>query len=818
MRVLELNQIAYTYPGSSRASVSEFVLRVAPGAIVALLGPNGSGKSTVGRVASGSLLCQAGSVAVDGVPLDECRAGTAVGYVRQDPLSQFVAPTVFEEVAFGPSNLGLAWDEVERRAREALEMCLLGGYERRLVSELSGGEQQRLALAGVLALRPRYLVLDEVTSQLDEWSREEIRLLVRRFADNGVGIMMITHDPEDIEDADECVYMREGHIVNDAHLSDAFFGDAQRASGADSLACRPACSAGAPFASVSHASQQVEREWQDLEEPSRISSGMETSGAPAALGGTMRVPAALVADSVGVHRGDSRVLADVSLRCGPGEILLVAGPSGSGKSTLAHVFAGLLAPDSGSVSCDEGPVEPRSVGLCLQRPEDQVFCNSVLEDVALGPLNRGLSQRQAEDVAREALRRLDVSSDLWGVAPLSLSGGQRRRVALAGILALQPGAFVFDEPTVGLDAEATGLLLRVITELAREGHPVVVVSHDLADWLGVATSAALLAEGRVVWQGSATALAENPGLLLEAGLLPPRALRTPEMTALSYGEQKRHAGLAGGQGAFRPRERQPAGMLAGLGRYANLDTPLHRLDARVKLGLLLCVTVAVFGLRSPWALAAAALLVVACARLACIGWKSLVGGLKPMAVVLAFSLVANALVVDGSADLALVGTVGISASGLVRGCMAVGRIAVLVGASLVFCTTTSSSELVGSLVAIMSPLDRCGVPVADLSMALSIALRFIPLCAEELLRLRDAQRARGIDFDSGGLARRVERWASVLVPLVVALVRRANDLSCAMRERGYAGASMTRPSRALRWVDVVVLLGGIAACVAACMG
>lgn len=250
-----------------------------------------------------------------------------------------------------------------------------------------------------------------------------------------------------------------------------------------------------------------------------------------------------------------------------------------------------------------------------------------------------------------------------------------------------------------------------------------------------------------------------------------------------------------------------------LGSYVAADTPLHRLDTRVKIVLLLAATVALFLTGQPVMLFVMGAGVVALARLGGVSARSLLQALKPTAFILAFSLVANAFVLDGTADVTLVGPVGVTWAGLLRGAVAVGRIIVLVGASFVVTSTSTSTAVADALASLMAPLGRVGVPTGDIAMVVSVALRFIPLTAEELVRIRDAQRARGVDFEAGSVVVRVRRWLSVLTPLVVALFRRADDLAQAMRERSYRGEGRTRFERPLRRTDVCVLVVGLVASV-----
>lgn len=169
------------------------------------------------------------------------------------------------------------------------------------------------------------------------------------------------------------------------------------------------------------------------------------------------------------------------------------------------------------------------VGLSFQRPEDQLFCDAVESDVAYGPLNLGLSEKEALGRAHAALGRLGVGPQRFGVSPLELSGGERRRVALAGIVALDPGAYVFDEPTAGLDGDGRSFLHELVASLVAQGAPVVVVTHDVGEWLGEATKVALLRDGWLAWSGLACDLATSSTPFARAGLDAPLSVRLREV-------------------------------------------------------------------------------------------------------------------------------------------------------------------------------------------------------------------------------------------------------------------------------------------------
>lgn len=906
LRLIEVRSASFAFDGSERPVVRDVSLKVLPGEILALVGANGSGKSTLAGLVKGSLVPTDGAVTVDGFDAASREAWPLVGCVRQDPTSQIVSSQVYDEVAFGPRNLGLPPCEVNERVHEALGVCRLSDVAGRSVDELSGGERQRLALAGVLALHPRYVILDEATSQLDTQGRLMFMRMVRGLAREGVGILMITHALAEVAEAHRVALLEKGALAWEGDPSELLeSGDLleRRALAHDPFAQVLQVSVGAGFIPrpasdlVDDLGDFLQRHSTDQElvgavlaEPKDLAKWgkaaeaavgatgtpdqvvhMNEAAATAGLGGEVprlrekgelrqAADATLAVQQVTVRYAaeENPALSDVTLRVDPGSIVLVAGASGSGKSTLARVVAGVLAPQEGEALLGGRAVRPGQVGLSFQRVEEQVFCSTVLEDVCYGPRNRGLAE---EDVRREAARSLHllgVDEGLWGRSPLELSGGQRRRVALAGILALEPGAYVFDEPTAGLDGEARVLLHDVVRRLAAAGNPVAVISHDLDEWLDVASRVVLLRQGRVVFDGPAGTCRVSEEPFRRAGLVPPPLVRLRAGLASRgrSGAPSERSGTGtcnppdgianpasgadgssrGSQESIRAQEPQTGDTEAGLGRegarpqtqrvhrpsalplgiYLSTGSPVHNLDARVKVLLVLVLTVAAFAAHTPLQIAVLLALVLACQRAAGVPGSSLAGALKPTLVVLLFVLLANALRLDGTADFALVGALGLSTGGLARGLVAVGRIVVVVGGVLVVSSTTTGPRIADALGALLAPLGHLGAPVDDWSMVLSVALRFLPASVATFWEVRDAQRARGTDFDEGSVGKRLGRWTAVLVPMVVALFQKAADLAQAMRDRCYGYGPRTQDRHGLRLRDVAVLVAGVALLAIAC--
>lgn len=510
--MIRARDIRYRYPGSSRDALSGVSLDVASGELVVLLGANGSGKSTLCRLLARSLELRCGSIEVDGRNLQDSTHDGCVGYVRQDPESQFVAPIVFDEVAFGPCNLGLPAEEVRKRVHGALDDCCLSGFEDRAVDTLSGGEKQRLALAGVLAMHPRYLVLDEVMSQLGDASRSSLRGVLRGLANRGVGILLVSHSPQEAAYADRVVVLEAGRLVWEG-TPNLLFADEGRASrvfpgsrlssalavlvkdGCDLSGCRTVDQLASFAREACHRHELLDL----LRVGSRRAASCPGGAAPSSSGLSLR--------EIQLNLGGAQILDDVSIEIPSRHLTLVIGPSGAGKSTLARVATGILEPDAGSITLAGKPVVRGAVGLALQRPEDQLFLNSVLEDVEFGPVNLGASREEARHRAQRSLKLLKVPEDLWPRSPFQLSGGEKRRVAIAGVIAMSPAALVLDEPTDGLDASCRTILINAVRDLADQGRSVIVVSHDVGEWVYAADDVVLLEGGRIRWRGTPSELA-----------------------------------------------------------------------------------------------------------------------------------------------------------------------------------------------------------------------------------------------------------------------------------------------------------------------
>lgn len=919
-------------------------LCVERGEVVALIGHNGSGKSTLGRLVCGTQLPQSGAVCVDGastanVP-GRALVRRLVGYVGQNPADQTVSTIVSDELAFGLWNIGCAEGEIAERVASSLDAVGLAGFEDREVPSLSGGELQRLVLASVLSMEPGYLVLDEVTSQIDSTFRSQFRGLVARLAERGVGVVLVTHDPLEVLSCNRVLVLDAGKVIwsgapgsllvdyrdlwdrvlppngySDAlrsAVADGFdlaggFAPAQLATWLRSFRADGCAGAGSLLdagrdsysASVfgrdsdAQASQNGDfspdkganvRILPDNEGRVRIApengldvrvmpenasgSSITSDGAGAfsatsgngrgAEGEPSHEASSLAFSHVSIAYENADVLNDISLLIPSGRVTLIAGRSGAGKTTLACLAAGLTKAQSGSVLLGGTAPAPGEVALAFQNPEQQLFLETVEHELAFAPRNLCCSEDEVARRVSEAASQLEIK-ELLPSDPFCLSGGQARRVALASILTLGPRAVVLDEPTAGLDAPARSALHRLVQDIACKGLPVLVVSHDLEEWLAIADQVILLADGTIAWQGTPDALASDIDAFARAGLEPPESWQLREL--LVKAEKRDSAGVNGatsvetaaqGQEAAAARGPEagaawgpegsvaqgPEGSVAqgpratvarelkGVatqepsshgpkvaarpGRKDTAGRGLEGVDARVKVILLLVATAALFAARAPWALAMWAMLCLLVLRASGIGGRAVARALKPVALLFAFIVCANLVSCDGSADVAIAGSVGISTVGAARAATAVARIIMLVCLALSVAESTTPTKLAHACTSLMRPLGHIGVPIEDVGLVLSMALRFIPVVSEEAGRIRLAQRARGVNFDERSVLRRVRAWAAVLTPLVVGLFRRADRVAESMDARCYGQRSSGKHRRVpLQPADKLVLLGGL---------
>lgn len=578
--MIECRGVSFSYDGATPA-LDGVNLNIEDGEFFCILGGNGSGKSTFAKHLNALLQPDAGTVRINGMDASDPELvydiRSTAGMVFQNPDDQLVATLVEDDVAFGPENLGVPSAQIAQRVREALKGVGLVGFERHETHALSGGQKQRVALAGVLAMEPRVLILDEASSMLDPRGRKGLMKACHALHERGMTIVMITHFMEEAAEADRVAVFRAGHV--------AMLGTPEEIlTRADELAqlnldmpasCRlgrslrakgvPVCAQVREADMVAEIAQAY-AEWSGADiagQPSASDSHVIDNGSSAADGIAASEPVIEISHlshSYSLSARERRrwrkrstttdasskqalwgndpnspwALRDVTLTVRRGEFLGLAGHTGSGKSTLVQHLNGLIRPQEGSVCAlgldlsnkkDAAAVKAK-VGVVFQYPERQLFAETVAQDVAFGPRNLGLPQ---DEVARRVASSLArVGLDLAAIgdkSPFELSGGQQRRVAFAGVLAMEPEVLVLDEPMAGLDPAARRDFLGLIGRLHREGLTVVMVSHSMDDLANCCDCIVVMNEGAVFAEGTPAQVFSRADELKSIGLGVPAAQR-----------------------------------------------------------------------------------------------------------------------------------------------------------------------------------------------------------------------------------------------------------------------------------------------------
>jgi energy-coupling factor transporter ATP-binding protein EcfA2 len=562
-KIVSLKDVTFSYKGSKRQALRGVSLDVKEGECVAILGPTGAGKSTLACVINGTVPRfiegkLTGDVVVDGqIPnnVGTAQMASRVGLVFGDPDTQLFGMTVEEDVAFGPANLGFDYETIMERITRAIEDMRLQGLEQRAPHRLSGGQKQATAIAGVYAMLPKIMVLDEPTSMLDPEGKARVFSIIRDLNKSfGMTIILIEQEVDDIlELADRVFVMKSGEFVLGGTPEEVFaavdelkevgirvpsivefgnligsdktpFSVEEAVSTVKSGAWRNAQDQGKPGLSRdSHASADaMPSEGRDREVSVSSESTQDTAPILEAVDLEFRYP-------LGV-----KALDGASLEVYPGEFVAIVGQNGAGKTTLTRHFNGLLRPSAGDIRLFGKSVldEPTAslcatVGYVFQNPDEQLFCDTVEDELRFGPMNIGMDKDRMEESVRDIL--LDIGLDKYRqVWPRYLTKGERQRLALASVVAMEPEILIVDEPTTGLDWLESLQILDYLERLRKEkGKTILIITHDMNIVSLYAKRVVVMANGRVVGEGTPREVFSQPKLMELA------YLRRPQIADLS---------------------------------------------------------------------------------------------------------------------------------------------------------------------------------------------------------------------------------------------------------------------------------------------
>ena len=546
--IIDMDDVSFSYSDATEPALSHASLTVNEGDFIGVIGPSGAGKSTLAACLSGAVPHHFagsfyGSVTVDG--RDTCDVSLTdisqiVGSVLQDIDTQMVASVVEDELLFGLENFGVPHDQIEQRVAETLETVGISDLRDREIATLSGGQKQKVAIAAILALQPRVMVLDEPTAALDPASSllvfDTLRDINRRL---DITVVVIEQKVALLSEyCNRLIVLDHGRLALSGTPHEVFaHADELRTIGVDSprvarisnsLEADGITCADRPCLNVDEAVRLI----------ARVAKGHVADVSVTAPSPSPHIP-------VRPHaRGAEPVLTfehvdfayplggaevtDLNLTVYPGELVGLVGQNGAGKTTLTKLLTGLLKPRSGSVrvaglDTREVPTSriARQASTLFQNPDRQICKDTVLDEIAFGLELQGIGHDEACERARRVAERFGLPLE---EAPFSLSRGQRQMVALASVVVTEPRIVVLDEPTSGLDYRECMTVMETVRDMAEHGCAVIMVCHDMEVVSDFAERIAVMAHGRILDAGETRQLFANVELMHRAYVEPPQVI------------------------------------------------------------------------------------------------------------------------------------------------------------------------------------------------------------------------------------------------------------------------------------------------------
>jgi energy-coupling factor transport system ATP-binding protein len=545
---VKLEKLTYRYPYSDSWVLSDVNLEIKKGEFVLLVGPSGCGKSTLVRclnrlvpeISGGSL---AGRVMLEGKDLRNEKThklALEVGMVFQNPETQLFSLTVAEDLSFGPENLGLSRIEVLSRVEKALKAVKMENLKDHFIFTLSGGEKQRTAIGGNLAMEPEILVLDEPTSDLDPTGTQEVFELIRRLnVEKQTTIILIEHKLDLIyETADRLLVMDEGRVIFNGKPFEILYREEERLKKlgiyppqlteiARFLELDSSASIAPSYEKVLKRLVEILQEPADESQPESLKTKKPAETSTSILSFKESFPHVRIENLCYRFEDSSVILKNIDLEIKKGDFLALLGHNGAGKTTLAGHLIGFSKPSCGKILLNGKDIKnystaqlSRQVGYLFQNPDSQIFMDTVIEEVRFGLENLGMPEDKIEKLANEALDIMELSA-YKNRHPHSLSRGQRQRLAVASILALEPDLLVLDEPTTGQDRGHIFKFLDKIRELNELGKTIVLITHDMELVAEYAKRVVLMKQGEILLDGPTANVFLSPKELNEAGIIPP---------------------------------------------------------------------------------------------------------------------------------------------------------------------------------------------------------------------------------------------------------------------------------------------------------
>ena len=725
MRVLSVDHVSYTYPQQNMPAVSDVEFSLEHGSYTAVVGLNGSGKSTLARILCGLLDAESGEVSY--------ASGVRSALVFQSPKDQIICSVVFRDTAFGPQNLALPPDEVELRTIESLTVVGLLHKASSPSVTLSLGQTQKEALAGIIAIDPDVIILDEALSMLDPDSRNDIFAFLSYWVRKGRTVVHITHDTDAIRKAQDVIAMEKGKVVYSG-TTDDFFTDTEL------------CERITGKKIVHSVFKKNNKKATDF---SAVSNVPDTE-------------ASLAFCNVGFSYGENVIFNNINFSLAKGSLTVLTGVSGSGKSTLLEMAAGLLAPSCGEIRCDSRPA------LCRQNSDAALFERFAADDVAFGPRNRGVRGKELVSLVKRSMDEAGIPYAEYAERQTAeISGGEKRRLAVAGIIALDAPVLLFDEPTAGLDGPSRAKTMALLRSLAVMGHTVLFSTHrpDEADFADeeIAVRDGELFLVRSDADGAADFGAQMKRHTLPDTVQPPlegaKLLNSIREASANTGNVKKNGGI------------------------------IAKLPPIVKFIVFIALFAATLAVRPLSLCACMFLLSLIYAFSAKYPKRRLFLSLVKTVPLLLFFCIFQMIFyppLESERIFLAYRYFTVTPSKLLLCLTTLIRTEGAIACILSFSYTTPEYDIVDGLSVLLKPLAVFHIPVRYLIIITEIVFRFMPLLLDEASEIIKTQLIRGGLRDAKGFFSRVRSLIPLFVPLVMQTIRRSEALADALTERCFS--------------------------------
>ena len=699
MSILIANEICFSYEKSKDQILKNVSFVIEKGSYTAIVGSNGSGKSTLARILCGLEQSYTGTLKIE--------QGYKIGLVFQSPKNQIVSGVVSRDTAFGPQNLGLKDSEVELRTIECLNIVDLLDKATSSSSALSLGQTQKLALSGMLALWPEILILDESVSMLDPESRKDIFEFLEYWNKSGNTIIHITHEEDAINHAENVLLLEKGQVL--------YYGKKTA------------------FLQKEEFTKNIFGPKLQINPRKKIDS-----------------ECVLSFSDVCFEYDKKNRIENINFSLQKGTITALTGPSGAGKSTILEVTAGLLEKKSGQIKCNSKPL------LVQQNSQAALFEKFAADDVAFGPRNNGLSGKSLKTCVKESMQIVNLPFEEFADRhTFLLSGGEQRRLSIAGIIAMNQDIILFDEPTAGLDGNSRYKIMMMMKQLAEQGKTILFSTHhkDEADF----ADREICIQNGQIYSDSNKVQNESNNL----------------QDFVPYSSTKLLQKLNVATSSFAGTEKNQKS------KYSKLPSV-----ARILIFLVLFVLSLIF--RNPWICGSMLLVTLIYSVIAGFSIKRfLVSCVKIMPFLLIFAVFQMIFhpSIPGEPTFTSWKWFLVTPSKLMFCFTTILRTLSALGCISAFFVSTPEYDLIDGLKKLLKPLNLLKIPVKYFILIMEIIFRFIPLLVEEASCIIKTQLIRGALGQKKGKLARIKAMIPLVVPLIIQTLKRSEALADAITMR-----------------------------------